>query len=62
MYDTPLSDMKTEQDILAERLENDLIAFGEFSSIDLMQHSVCPDDFLVLEESEEKKRKRLANS
>jgi hypothetical protein len=29
---TPVSDMRSESDILDERLERDLVAFGEFSA------------------------------
>ncbi len=41
--------MRSENDILHDRIENDLVAFGEFSSTDLMDKSVNPDDFLMLD-------------
>jgi hypothetical protein len=44
-----MSDMRSEDDILHERLENDLVAFGEFSAVDLMDHSIQPDDFTSLD-------------
>lgn len=43
--------MRSESDILAERIENDLVAFGSFTAEDLMTHSVSPDDFINLENS-----------
>ena len=46
---SPVSDMRSEQDILRERIEKDLLAFGEFSSDDLMSHSIKPDDFMLLD-------------
>lgn len=45
----PISDMRSEQDILQERIEKHLMAFGEFNSDDLMRNSINPDDFLSLE-------------
>jgi len=42
----PISDMRNERDILEERIEKDLVAFGEFSSRDLMDNSINPEDFL----------------
>lgn len=44
-----MSDMRYEKDILAERIEKDMIAFGEFSAIELMENSVNPDDFIRLD-------------
>ena len=41
--------MRSEQDILRERIEKDLVAFGEFTAIDLMDNSVNPDDFTTLD-------------
>ena len=46
---SPISDMRSEQDILRERIEKDLIAFGDFSSDDLMSNSINPDDFMLLD-------------
>ncbi len=42
----PISDMRSERDILIDRIENNMVAYGEFNSNDLMHHSVNPDDFL----------------
>jgi UV DNA damage repair endonuclease len=41
--------MRSEKDVLQERIEKDLVAIGEFTSKDLMSHSVNPDDFTLLE-------------
>jgi hypothetical protein len=46
---SPISDMRSEQDILRERIEKDLVAFGDFSSDDLMSNSINPDDFMLLD-------------
>jgi len=45
----PVSDMRSEQDILRERIDKDLLAFGEFTSDDLVSHSINPDDFMLLD-------------
>ena len=45
----PQSDMRSDQDIMRERIERDLVAFGEFTAKDLMEHSVNPDDFTSLD-------------
>lgn len=45
----PVSDMRSDSDILNDRLENDLVSFGEFTASDLMESSVCPDDFTNLD-------------
>ena len=47
----PMSDMYTEYDLLNERLQNDLVAFGEFTANDLIENSVFQQDFLELEPS-----------
>ena len=47
----PVSDMRSERDILLERIDKDLVAFGEFNSKDLMEKSVNPDDFLSVDGS-----------
>ena len=44
-----MSDMRSESDILKERLENDMVAQGDFTAIDLMGNSVNPDDFIKLD-------------
>jgi hypothetical protein len=41
--------MRSDQDIMRERIERDLVAFGEFTAKDLMEHSVNPDDFTSLD-------------
>jgi hypothetical protein len=35
-----MSEIKSEMDILLERIENDLVAVGEFSAPDMVYHSV----------------------
>ena len=47
----PVSDMRSERDIMLERIDKDLVAFGEFNSKDLMDKSVNPDDFLSVDGS-----------
>ena len=47
----PVSDMRSERDIMLERIDKDLVAFGEFNSKDLMEKSVNPDDFLSVDGS-----------
>lgn len=32
-----------------ERIESDLVAFGEFSARDLIDHSVLQEDFMQIE-------------
>lgn len=44
-----MNETKTEQDILFERINNDLVAFGEFTAYDLIENSVFKQDFLELE-------------
>ena len=43
----PVSDMRSEDDILQDRLQKDLVAFGEFNADDLVKSSICPEDFLI---------------
>jgi hypothetical protein len=43
----PVSDMRSEDDIFQDRLDKDLVAFGEFNASDLMSASICPDDFVL---------------
>ena len=38
-----------EYDILMERMENDLVAFGEFQASEIVQNSICQDDFIDVE-------------
>ena len=52
--------MRDERELMEERIEKDLVAFGEFTAGDLMQNSVCPEDFLSLDnpvEGEDKRKK-----
>ena len=49
LMSAPMNDMRSEQDILHDRIDKDLAAFGEFSAIDLIDNSVCPDDFSYLD-------------
>lgn len=44
-----MNEIRSEQDILYERINNDLVAFGEFTANDLIENSVFKQDFLVLE-------------
>lgn len=45
----PISDMRSERDILLDRIQKDMVAYGEFNSNDLMENSVNPDDFVSLD-------------
>jgi len=45
----PIHEIKSEMDILSERIEADLIAQGEFTADDLIDHSMRSQDFLSLE-------------
>ena len=47
----PISDMRSERDIINERIEKDLVAYGEFNSQQLVDRSVNRDDFLSLDAS-----------
>jgi len=40
---------KCEYDVLMERIENDLVAFGEFQASEIVQNSICQDDFIDVE-------------
>lgn len=44
----PINEIAHDMDI-GERIEKDLVAFGEFSSSDLIYHSVNKDDFTNIE-------------
>lgn len=35
-----MSEMKSEYEILTERIQNDLVAFGEFTANDLIENSM----------------------
>ena len=49
MLISPISDMRSERDILSDRIDMDMVAYGEFNSNDLMENSVNPDDFISLD-------------
>ena len=38
-----------EYEVLMERIENDLVAFGEFQASEIVQNSICQDDFIDVE-------------
>ena len=42
-------DCRSEYDILQERIEKDLVAFGNFSASDIINHSVYQEEFTHLE-------------
>ena len=44
-----LGDMRTEADILKERIEKDLVAFGHFSASDLFENCLFQEEFTNLE-------------
>lgn len=44
-----MNDMRSEQDILRERIQSDLVAFGSFNSSDLQQYCINPDEFENIE-------------
>lgn len=41
----PINEITNDIDILVERIDKDLVAFGEFSASDLICNSVNQDDF-----------------
>lgn len=43
------SDMRSEQDILRYRIENDLVAYGNFSAQDIINHCLLPEEFENIE-------------
>jgi len=47
----PISDSSflTEREILVERLQNDTVAFCEFTSQELVENSDCPENFEILD-------------
>jgi hypothetical protein len=45
----PMGDMRTEQEIFLERIERDLVAYGNFSAQDIIDHSVYQEEFTHLE-------------
>ena len=45
-----LSEMpRGEYESLMERIENDLVAFGQFEASEIVQNSLCQDDFVDVE-------------
>lgn len=40
---------RSEYDNLIHRIENDLVAFGEFQASEIVQNSICQDDFIDVE-------------
>ena len=60
----PIGDMRTESEIVAERLEKDLVAQGSFSASDIISHSVFSDEFTHLEPGlfeEQSKKAKFTN-
>ena len=45
----PMGDMRSDADIFQERIERDLVAFGNFSATDIINHSTHQDEFTHLE-------------
>jgi hypothetical protein len=39
----------TELELLRQRIDHDLVAFGEFQASDIVQNSVCQADFTNIE-------------
>ena len=52
MVSMPMSEIRSESDLLTERIENDLVAVGEFNAGDLIQNSVSKENFMLKEEVE----------
>jgi len=38
-----------EYSMLTSRIENDLVAFGEFQAGEIVQNSICQEDFIDVE-------------
>ena len=38
-----------EYEMLMDRIENDLVAFGEFQASEIVENSICRDDFVDVE-------------
>ena len=45
----PMGDMRAESEIFQERVERDLVAFGNFSANDIISHSVYSEEFTQIE-------------
>ena len=43
------NDMRSEHDLFMERIDNDLVAFGNFSAQDIINHCVNPEEFENIE-------------
>ena len=60
----PIGDMRTEAEIVAERIEKDLVAQGGFSASDIISHSIFQDEFTHLEPGlfeEQTKKAKFSN-
>ena len=60
----PIGDMRSEAEIIAERIDKDLIAQGSFSASDIISHSVFQDEFTHLEPGlfeEQSKKAKFTN-
>ena len=44
-----MSDMRSEAEIFQERIEHDLVAFGNFNANDIINHSMYQEEFNCLE-------------
>ena len=44
-----MNDMRSEAEIFQERLEHDLVAFGNFTATDIINHSIYQEEFDSLE-------------
>lgn len=44
-----MGDMRSDADIFQERIERDIVAFGNFSATDMINHSTHQDEFTHLE-------------
>ena len=39
----------SDMEVLRQRIDSDLVAFGEFQASDIIQHSICQSDFTNIE-------------
>lgn len=44
-----MNDMRSEHDIFMQRIESDLVAFGNFSASDIINHCVSSEEFENIE-------------
>ena len=59
-----MGDTRTESDIFRDRVERDLIAIGNFSANDIINHSVSQEEFTHLEPGlfdQQKKQSQFSN-